>query len=571
LLPAIKPRHCQYLLLCLLASCRGVAAESASATASAQLELTPVEAEVWLPTLRVEAHVRGRFTPERCELANNGAALEVVTGSDGFRADVALHAGDNRVSARCWSAQGGSVSSGTVTYVNRSVAWPAELGQQQPHAWLEHATIYGVVPPLYGTPPLQAVTRALPSLAELGVTALWLSPLAGTTSGDFGYAVTDYFAVRADYGTPADLRELVSRAHDLGLKILLDFVPNHTSAQHPYFRQAEQLGRRSHYFGFYQRDASGQSLHYFDWEHLPNLDYQNPEVGAWISAAGEFWLSSFGVDGFRVDAAWGVAAREPGFYDLLRGRLASARPIALVAEASARDPYYLQHGFDAAYDWTEELGHWAWQDVFDAERGVATRLAAALDATSRATARADRVLRFLNNNDTGARFVTRHGVELTRAATVLLFTVPGVPCLFSFDEVGGEFEPYAGLGPIREPRYPELRALHRQLIDLRRSQPALQSPKLRLLDSGDPDVSLYLRPAVAAAPAALVVINWSAQPRRVGVAWAAISDAEHATFRSLLPSAPSLARSSARLELALQPFGFGVWALERAAPRAATQ
>jgi cyclomaltodextrinase len=401
----------------------------------------------------------------------------------------------------------------------------------------------------------------LPALAELGVTVLWLSPLAGTIEGDYGYAVTDYFAVRPDYGSVDDLRELVARAHQLGLRVLLDFVPNHTSARHPYYLQAEALGTRSHYFDFYQRSATGRSMHYFDWEQLPNLDYRNPEVGAWISAAGAFWLRSFDVDGFRIDAAWGVAARNPGFYDVLSRRLSSIRPITLLAEASARDPYYLQHGFDAAYDWTSELGHWAWQDVFEHEEGIATRLAAALRETSRASAHPDRVLRFLNNNDTGARFITRHGLGLTRAATVLLLTIPGLPCLFSFDEVGGEFEPYAGLGPIKQPRYPELRALHRRLIALRRSQAALQSPDLALLSSGDQDVSMYLRPATATGAAVLVVVSFCAQPRRLQVPWHAIPGAAGRELRSLLEQEPQRATSATELRLELEPFGFGVWAL----------
>lgn len=548
-----------YALLWLLAACRPA---SVTEQSNLGLELTPESAEVWTPSVSIVVRIRGRSAPARCELVQNGEPLSRAFRADGFKTELALSPGINRVSARCSDSRGYTFYSNVVSYLNRSVSWTAVPPRKKNETALDGAVIYGVLPPLFGSPPLRAVTQALPSLAELGITTLWLSPLSATPKGDYGYAVTDYFAVRSDYGTPEDLRALVARAHERGLRVLLDFVPNHTSARHPYYVEAQQLGPRSHYFHFYQRSASGGAVHYFDWEHLPNLDYTNPEVGAWISAAGAFWLRSFEVDGFRVDAAWGVAQRNPTFFDEWSRRLSTIRPVTLIAEASARDNYYLQHGFDAAYDWTSELGQWAWHDVFSPTPGVATRLSEALRATARASSRSDRVLRFINNNDTGTRFVTRHGLGMTRAATVLLFTVPGLPCLFSFDEVGGEFEPYAELGPIRAPRYPELRGLHQRLIALRREQAALRSAQLEWLNSGDPDVSLYLRPATTSGAGVLVAVSWSAQPRTLRVPWQALPGLARRGLRSLLSPEPQRTAKADELRIALGPFEFGAWVLE---------
>src|SRR5690606_9979781 len=141
--------------------------------------------------------------------------------------------------------------------------------------------------------------------------------------------------------------------------------------------------------------------------NLPNLDYDHPEVEAYTVASARHWVRQFGIDGYRVDAAWGVRERDPTFWPRFRSALQRVEPRAfLLAEASARDPYYVRHGFDAAYDWTEELGHHAWEHVFGSPRGIARRLHAAVVTSE---TELHQVFRFLNNNDTGARFITRHG------------------------------------------------------------------------------------------------------------------------------------------------------------------
>lgn len=98
-------------------------------------------------------------------------------------------------------------------------------------------------------------------------------------------------------------------------------------------------------------------------------------------AAFSHWLTEYQVDGFRLDAAWAVRQRDPHLWPRLRARLARIDPnIVLIAEASGRDGYYVSHGFDGAYDWTSQLGQWAWNGVFAPADGLAdlARLRAAL-------------------------------------------------------------------------------------------------------------------------------------------------------------------------------------------------
>jgi cyclomaltodextrinase / maltogenic alpha-amylase / neopullulanase len=392
------------------------------------------------------------------------------------------------------------------------------------------AIVYGVIPPRFGSPPLRAVTARLPYLAGLGVDALWLSPIAACPPGDFGYAVVDELAVRPDYGDEDDLRELVRRAHDEGIRVLLDLVPNHTSHLHPFFRDAER-GPESPHYDWYDRDDRGRPTHYFDWTHLPNLNYENADVRAYVDRVFTHWVSGFDVDGFRVDACWGVQRRRPDYWPgwsrMLRDQKAG---LLLIAEASARDGYWYESGYDLAYDWTDDLGRWAWEDVF-ADRG---RIAERLDAALAADPQPARVFRFLNNNDTGPRFVTRFGPAVTRAAAALLLTLPGVPCIYTGDEVGAEYEPYGEPGTVDWDVDPHaLREWYRALCRLRRDVPALGAPGWTrpALRPDRGDVYGYIRHGEDGTQPVLVLVNFSD---------------EEVTMHATLPqSLGALARSAA--------------------------
>lgn len=373
--------------------------------------------------------------------------------------------------------------------------------------------VYGVVPPLFGTPPLRAVTRALPDLAELGVDALWIAPVFETPPGDYGYAVTDYFHVRPDYGTSDDLAQFEAEAHHYGLRVVLDFVPNHTSAEHRYFRDATALGRKSHYWGFYQRDAVGLPVHYFDWPHLPNLEYDNPEVPSWILEAADQWMRR-GADGYRLDVAWGIETRRPEFWDAFHDEIRRIDPDALlIAEATARDPFWARHGYDAAYDWTDQAGHWSWEDVFREPDAIADRLDAAVRATK------SNPFRFLENNDTGTRFISRYGPDMTRVAAAALLTLPGTPSLFTGQERGAEYEPYARRTPLDGTDVYGLRPWYRSLLTTRRSVPALRGAGYARanIDVGDAHVLAYLRQDETRHDVALVVLRFDERRGRVRI------------------------------------------------------
>lgn len=413
----------------------------------------------------------------------------------------------------------------------RSASWSAHHFP----SWAQGAIVYGAALPLDGPHGLRAVRRRLPQIAALGATVLWLSPVTGAPAGDFGYAVTDALHVRASLGTEADLRELVRAAHALGMRVILDMVVNHLSDQHPYAVDARRRGKASPYYDWFERDAQGRVMHYFDWSHLDNLDYGDPAVQRYEIGAFVHWVRDAGIDGFRVDASWAVRERAPGFWPRWRAALDRADPdLLLIAEGSATDPYYLAHGFGADYDWTSRIGEWAWSGVFDRDAARADppgasagRAISASNSGGRAASvpdlarlraalleagRPGRVLRFIDDNDTGARFITRHGLAETKLAATMLLTLPGLPLIYDGEETGAEYDPYGGRPILRQDRY-GLRALYARLGALRRAWPALRADGIRLVATDHDDTVLaYLRPGPPSAPqdGVLVLLNWGA-------------------------------------------------------------
>jgi alpha-glucosidase len=179
-----------------------------------------------------------------------------------------------------------------------------------------------------GVGDLQGIRARLPYLRDLGVDGIWLTPFFPSPGADHGYDVADYVDVDPRFGTLADLDGLVADAHELGLRVTIDVVPNHTSNDHPWFRNAladPQHPDRARYVFRPGRDgglpnnwnsvfggpawtldeASGEYfLHLFAPEQ-PDLDWHNPQVQADFEDILRFWLDR-GVDGFRIDVAHGL-------------------------------------------------------------------------------------------------------------------------------------------------------------------------------------------------------------------------------------------------------------------------
>ncbi len=212
--------------------------------------------------------------------------------------------------------------------------------------WWRSAVIYQIYPRSFadsngdGMGDLPGITSRLDSLASLGIDAIWLSPFMRSPQKDAGYDVSDYKDVDPLFGTLSDFDAMTARAHELGIRVLVDLVPNHTSDQHPWFQAALNAAPGSPERDFYHFKTSdgvpnnwqsmfggpawtqvpdGQwYLHLFD-SSQPDLNWDNPRVQEEFESILRFWLDR-GVDGFRVDQphAMGKAAGLPDHPDVER-------------------------------------------------------------------------------------------------------------------------------------------------------------------------------------------------------------------------------------------------------------
>lgn len=388
--------------------------------------------------------------------------------------------------------------------------------------WIDSAVIYEVTPYNFvnGGGDLKDIINKLPDLKRLGINTLWLQPIYPSYGGGQGYDVTNYFAVRSQYGTEADLRNLIVQARQNGIRVLMDFVPNHTSINHPYAKNSTLYQQDSHYWDYYQRekDAAPYSMHYHNyggfinyfWNDLPNLNYSNPEVQNWMTKAAQYWIKNFDIDGYRFDAVWGVTARNPQFTKDLRFNLKRIKPeILLLAEDKASRTSPFEERFDAAYDWTPEedwVSHWAFQADYDEngnptifnftpenDRGEALRNA--LTNNGQGFAPNAKILRFIGNNDI-YHFIQHHGLARTKMAAALIFTLHGIPLIYNGQETGKSGFPYEMefvYYPGRPMDYSDPNKLfpyYQRLIEIRKDFPALISDNFEEI-AVSPNASMF--------------------------------------------------------------------------------
>lgn len=376
--------------------------------------------------------------------------------------------------------------------------------------WYKQSNIYEVNVRQYtpeGT--FKAFAASLPRLKQMGVDILWFMPVTPVSKADrkgtLGsyYAVADYKAINPEFGTMDDFKQLVQQAHKDGFKVIIDWVANHTGADHPWLTQHPD---------FYNLDSTGKAKYVFDWTDTRDLNFDNKEMRDSMITAMKFWITETGIDGFRCDVAGEVPT--DFWKDCIR-QLRQEKKVFMLAEADKGELHTA--GFDASYPW----------DMFQTMKKVATgeRNALAIDTVlmrqdSTFPAGAVR-LYFTSNHDENSwnksDFGTfpgfKHGAfavltQTMRASLPLIYSGQEEPVLRAipfFEKDNMDFKKYA-----RAPFY-------KMLLDLRKRNEALATDaSFRKVSVGD-DKALYAYVREKGKGKILVILNLSAKEQTITI------------------------------------------------------
>ena len=306
----------------------------------------------------------------------------------------------------------------------------SESGEAEkcPVEWSKNAVIYEVNVRQYteeGT--FQAFSEHLQELKDMGVNTLWFMPVHPISetkrSGTLGsyYSITDYREIHPEFGTKEEFKVLVDKAHEMGFHVMMDWVANHTGwdcawiTEHP---------------DWYTQDANGNviSPEGMGWPDVADLNYDNKDMRAEMISCMKYWVEEFDIDGFRCDYANGVPT---DFWEEARKELEEVKPLYMLAEDN-QVLELLNYAFDCNYNFA----------LYD------TLIAVAKD-----TKTADRIklyipenypegsytMNFLDNHDKNSyehTILEGYGEDALPAMFSLIYTIPGVPLVYTGDEIG---------------------------------------------------------------------------------------------------------------------------------------
>ena len=419
--------------------------------------------------------------------------------------------------------------------------------------WIRSATVYEVFPRQFSASGnFAGVTAKLDELKALGIDVLWLMPVHPIghlkAKGTIGspYAVRDYYGVNPDYGSKADLHELISQAHARGIRVLIDIVANHTSWDSVMMANPK----------FYKQDANGRIIPpHPDWADVAGLNYANPETRNYMRAMLHYWVKEFDLDGFRCDVATEVPT---DFWEDVRADLEKIHPgLFMLAEGSK--PELLVRAFDMDYAWP----------MMGTVNSVMMEGAPASDirrtwdlSEQRAFPKGALHLRCSDNHDE-ARAVSRFGWKGAMAVSALMFTLDGVPLIYNGMEVGDTSEsgdpalfekvPIFWASKGRE----GFRDTYRQLIALRHQYRALSHGSVDWLrNSAAENVVSFSRRLEG--EETITIVNLSNQPVS-----ATVELAREGHYSLLLPAdSPQASFTSASPTFVLSAFEWRIYARE---------
>ena len=357
-----------------------------------------------------------------------------------------------------------------------------------------------------------AAEAQLPRLKALGVGIIWLMPIhpigEKNRKGTLGspYAVRDYYGVNPEFGTLGDLKSFVAAAHKLGMKVILDWVANHTSwdavihDQHP---------------DWYKKDWKGadRPTLWFDWTDIIDLDYSRPALRQYMTEAMKYWVRTADVDGFRCDVAGWVPI---DFWENARTELDRIKPVFMLSEFDQRDVH--RAAFDASYAWK-------WNNAMNAiamGKADTGALFGYYSENEGAWPREAQRMVYTENHDQNAWEGTefeRFGPALDDAI-VLSFVGSGMPLIYNGQEAGNPKRlQFFEKDPIVWRDHPNA-DLFKRLIAFRTAHPALWNAPwgadmIPVINSAPSQVLSFVRQKEG--DKVLALFNLSAKPQQVSL------------------------------------------------------
>lgn len=426
---------------------------------------------------------------------------------------------------------------------------PETLVKITPPEWSRDAVIYQInIRQFTNEGTLIAAEAKLARLKELGVDILWLMPIhpigEKNRKGSLGspYAVRDYRAVNPEFGTFVDLKRFVDRAHALGMRVILDWVANHSAWDNPLVTQ---------YPDWYERDWKGDfhPTSWWDWSDIIEFDYSKRELRQYMADSMAFWVREAGVDGFRCD----VAAYVPiDFWNEVRRELDQIKPVFMLAEAASRDMHY--EAFDATYGWGL---HSATHDV--ARKGASVdALAGHYSEQDNLFPRGSMRMVFTSNHDKNSWEGTEFEMfgDGVRAAIVLTFVGDGIPLIYNGQEAGNAKRlAFFERDPIVWRQHPH-EALFKQLIKLKTDHSALHNGPwgarmIRITNDSPQRVLSFVRGNDT--DKVLALFNFSAEHRTVRLREALA----HGDYTEFFTGEARTLNAESSIELA--PWGYAVF------------
>lgn len=300
--------------------------------------------------------------------------------------------------------------------------------------WAKNAVIYEVNTRQYspeGT--FKAFETDLPRLKKLGVDILWFMPIhpigelnrkfpAGSTSslGSY-YSVRDYEGVNPEFGTEADFKSLVTKAHRMGIKVIIDWVANHSAWDNKWVTEHPD---------WYAQDSTGKILSAFDWTDVAKLNYKNKEMRKAMIESMKYWIDKCDIDGFRCDVAGEVPVE---FWEEARAELQKTKPLFMLAENEGTKDM-CKTAFDMDYGWNMH--------------SMMAQIAKGKDAVESIIKLQQKIDSIYPKDAVKMNFITNHDEnswngtakekfgEGENAFAVLTYTLPGMPLIYNGQEAG---------------------------------------------------------------------------------------------------------------------------------------